>query len=737
MADHGERRGLSRRTLLIGGGAAAGLVIGWGVWPRHYAPNLVAAPGETVLNAFLKIGVDGHVAVVVPQAEMGQGVYTVLPQILADELGADWRTVGVEPAPISPLYANALIAEEMAGDHLPPVLRGAGAWAARELAIRSGLMITAGSTSIRAFEGRFREAGATARTLLCMAAAKRWGVDPMACDTAQGFVVRGEERLRFGELAAEAAALTPPKRIVLRGPSPPHSPPRLDMPAKIDGSARFTADVRLPDMVYAAVRQAPTGGARLTAVDAAAADRIPGVLAVVQNPGWAAAVATTWWAANRAVDAMRPRWAAQGPVPDSASIDAALHEALASGPHTRFASAGDVEAVFAEGGGVTAEYAVPLAVHAAIEPMAATARITGDRLELWLPTQAPGLARAAAARAIGFPEEDVTVYPMLIGGSFGRKIELDAVAQAALLAQRMERPVQLMWSRAEDLAQDRCRPPALARMAAKLGSGGSVLGWRARIAAPSTMAATAARLAPVVGGGDGAEPEAVAGAMPVYAIPAVGIDHHPAPIGVATGMWRSVAHSYTCFFTECFVDELAHLANIEPLSFRMQMLGASPRLAHCLSTVTALGGWEGGTSGSAQGIAAHSAFGSHVAMLAEVHVGKAQEIAVDRIVAVVDCGRSFNDDVILQQIEGGILWGMAAALGATTGVIAGVPDARNFDALGLPTLATTPQIVVQLVRSDEAPGGVGELGVPTVAPAIANALFAATGHRRRRLPLRA
>lgn len=736
MSDHGEGRGLSRRGLLIGGGVGVGLLIAWGAWPRSYAPNLVAAPGETVLGAFLKIGADGHVAVVVPQAEMGQGVYTVLPQILADELGADWRTVSVEPAPISPLYANMLIAEEAADEHLPEALRGAGHWVARQVAIRSALMITGGSTSVRAFEGRFREAGATARTLLCMAAATRWGIAPERCDTAGGFVVHGTQRLRFGELAAEAATLTPPKEILLRGPAPPHSPPRLDMPAKIDGSARFTADVRLPDMVYASIRQAPAGSARLSRVDAAAADRVPGVLAVVRNPGWAAAVATTWWAANRGVETMAPRFATGGRVPDSASIDAALEAAL-GGPHTRFAAVGDVEGVFAGGGAVTAEYAVPLAVHAAIEPMAATAHITGDRLELWLPTQAPALARAAAARAIGFAEEDVTIYPMLVGGSFGRKIELEAAGQAAILAQRMRRPVQLTWSRAEDLMQDRCRPPARARMAAKLGQGGALLGWRARIAAPSTSAEVMARIRLGPGFGHGTEAAAVAGALPPYAIPAVGIDHHAAHIGLATGLWRSVAHSYTAFFGECFLDELAALAGIEPLSYRMQMLGAAPRLARCLSTATALGGWEGGAPGSGQGLAAHSAFGSHVAMMAELHVGKRQEIAVDRIVAVVDCGRSFNDDIILQQIEGGILWGLAAALGATTRITGGVPDARNFDALGLPTLANTPEIVVQLIRSEEAPGGVGEIAVPPVAPAIANALFAATGHRLRQLPLHA
>jgi isoquinoline 1-oxidoreductase beta subunit len=738
MARIGEGRGVSRRTLLVGGGAAAGLLIAWELWPRRYAPNLVAAPGESVLNAFLKIGADGHVAVVVPQAEMGQGVYTVLPQLLADELGADWRTVGVEPAPIGPLYANTLLAEESAREQLPAFLHGVGEWSARQVAVRSSLMITGGSSSIRAFAGVYREAGAAARTLLCMAAAKRWGDDPAACDTADGFVIRGEDRLRFGELAAEAAALTPPTEIVLRPEPAPHSPPRLDMPAKIDGSARYAADVRLPDIVYAAIRQRPVGAGRLLSVDKAAADRVPGVLAVVENPEWVAAVASSWWPASKAVNAMRPRFAGGGMIPGDATIDAALAEALAGEGAKRFTARGDVEAAFASGGGFTAEYSVPLAVHAAIEPMTATARMRGDRLEVWLPTQAPGLARAAAARAVGFAEEAVTIYPMLVGGSFGAKIETAAAAQAATLAARMKRPVQLIWSRAEDLAQDRYRPAARARMAARLGPGGQVAAWRVRIAAPSTAAETMERLMPGSGGAAGdASAGAVEGAVPPYAISALAVDHLPVDYGVPTGMWRGVAHSYTAFFTECFMDELAQQARVEPLSFRMQMLGGNTRLAHCLSTVTALGGWEGGVAGSGQGIACHSAFGSHIAILAELHVGKAQEVVVDRIVAVVDCGRTYNDDVVLQQIEGGIIWGLAAALGASTGMTRGVASARNFAALNLPILATTPEIVVQIVRSTEEPGGVGEVAVPPVAPAIANALFTATGRRRRSLPLEA
>ena len=732
---------VSRRNLIVGGGAGIGLVLAWGLWPRAYRPNLVASPGETILNAFLKIGTDGHVAVIVPQAEMGQGVWTALPQILADELGADWRTVSVEPAPISPVYANTLLIGEAAEASMPEMLKGIGGWAARTYATRSALMITGGSTSIRGFEPRFREAGAMARALLCMAAGKRWGADWQACETQAGFVTRGNDRLRFAELAAEAAAFTPPGEVPLRpvgeGGIVGLAMPRLDLPAKVDGSARFAADVRLPDLVYASVRHGPIGAGAVEGCDRAAAGRVAGCIGVVEQPGWVAAVATNWWAADQAADRLNPRFAKSAPPPDSASVAAALDAAMAKGEGRRFAGHGDLAAAFRDGRGLKVDYAVPFAAHAAMEPITATARIAGDRLELWMPTQAPGMARAAAAKAIGFSESQVTVYPMLIGGGFGRKIEVDAAVQAAIAAQAMKRPVQVTWSRAEDMMRDPMRPPARARMTASLGKGGVITGWQAEIAAPATMASMLGRLMPGAGGGSGPEAPAVEGAVPPYAVGALAVDHFPADIAVPTGIWRSVAHSYTAFFTESFMDELARLAGVEPLSFRIQSLGQNRRLAECLTRVTARGGWDGGVAGSAQGIAAHSSFGSHAAMLVEAHVGEAQRIVVDRVYAVVDCGRIINPEIARQQVEGGIVWGIAAALGGTTGYTAGRTDARNFDALDLPKLADTPDIRVEFIRSAAPPGGLGEVAVPPVAPAIANALFAATGRRLRMLPLTA
>lgn len=741
MAQPGEQDGISRRGLLISGGAGLGLLVAWQLWPRRYLPNLTSAPGEHVVNGWVKIGEDGHIAVAIPQAEHGQGVYTALPQILADELGADWRTIAVEAAPINPIYANPMAAD----------LLFAGAWQALPDGIaatvgqRGALMLTAGSTSIRQFGDAVAEAGAGARVLLCKAAARQWRVDWQACETRAGFVVHGDKQLRFGALAAAAVRETLPDQIVRRDGDKDRllgKPlPRLDAPSKVDGSANFAGDVRLPDMVYVAIRQGPIGQSRLLSVDRSAADRIQGVVSVIENRRWVAAAATNWWAANRALDALAPRFATDGGRIDTASIDAALAGALDS-DGVRMASAGDLASAFKGARVITAHYRAAPAVHAAIETMTATAHLHDGRLEMWLPTQAPALARTAAAATIGLAEDAVTVHPMQIGGSFGAALEHLAAEQAALIAQQLKRPVSLVWSRAEDLLHDRVRAPAAARMSARLDANGQVLGWLAKIAAPATGAELTRRLAGgnrllAVGAAlaDKGDPYSISGAVPPYGIPHYAVDHHPADIGVPTGHWRSGADSYTCFFTESFIDELAHVAGTEALSFRIAMLGGNARLARCLSTAASLGGWGGGVRGSGQGIACHSFRSSHIAVLAEAHVDAGGRPVVDRLVAAVDCGRVVNPDLVQQQIEGGLIFGLAQALGAATGFTDNLADARRLSALDLPRLATTPDILVELIASEAEPGGVSELAVPPVAPAIANALQSMSGSRIRTLPL--
>jgi len=738
MAGSRERRGISRRGLLIGGGAAVGLAIAWQVWPRSYAPNLRAGEGETLFNAFLKIGVDGRVIVAVPQAEIGQGVYTTLPQILADELGADWRTVGVEPAPLSPLYANQLLAAEIAGNPLPSPLESVGAWAVDEYATRGALVMTGGSTSVRAFEPRLREAGAAARALLQMAAAARWEVNWEELDTRGGFVVgAGGRSLRFAELAAEAAALElpehPPVRGGLENRLVGQPLPRIDTPAKVDGSARFAADIRLPEMVYAVVRSGPRG-TTLSALDQAAGDRTVGALHVLRNPTWVAVVATNTWAAEQSLNAMQPRWRPGGPLPTTQSIDRALTAALETGEAITLLNSGDADTQLAANDVIRATYSIGPSPSAPMETLCATARLIGDQMEIWAPVQAPGLARAAAARATGLGEGQITIHPTLIGSGYGRKLETEAVEQAAILAQRLGKPVQLSWPRVEDIQKDYPRPPARAAMTARFGNGATLAAWHAKIAAPATTAQTLDRLqAPFpLDAGEGVD---VAGAIPPYGIPAQKIEHVTADIGLETGLARGGAHALTCFFTECFIDELARRAEIEPLSFRMQLLGNNPRFARVLSEAAALGGWDGGPRGSGIGLAAHSAFGSHIALVVEIEVQPDQRIRVLRAVAAVDCGRVVNPDVVKQQIEGGILHGIAAATALPLSYENGAPTATSFGELGLPILASSPEVTVELIPSEEDPGGVTELGVPPAGPAIANALFSLTGQRVRTLPV--
>ena len=724
---------ISRRKLLIGGGAGVGLLVGWAVWPREYPANLTANDGETVFGAWLKIGDDGHVTVAVPQVEHGQGVYTALPQIVADELGADWRTVGVEAAPLNPLYANPLGFAELTG------------LAASRLI--DAPVVTGGSSSVRHFEGDCRRAGAAARSLLLRAAARRWDADRRQCRVEAGFVLHAGQRLRFAELAAEAARETPPDPLPLgvqgAGRLTGKPLPRLDAPAKVDGAANFAGDIRLPDMVHAAVRQGPIGRNRLVRADRAAADRIAGVVAVVETDAWVAAAATTGWAAERALDAIRPRFETTGPTVDDAGIARGLDAALKR-PGVQMAATGDVAPLIGTGelagtGLITARYSVAAGVHAAIETPSATASYRDGRLELWLATQAPGVARAAAARAAGVGEAAVTVHPMLVGGGFGEALDTRVAEQVAVLAVRLKRPVCLTWSRGEATRQDLVRAPAAAVMTARLAAGGGVAAWRAQIASPATGAAIARRLAP--GAATEAalrlmkgDPYAVAGAGTPYRLPAFALDWHEAELGLPTGHLRGGADGYTCFFTESFLDEVARAGGQEPVSYRIGMLGGDARAARCLATAASLGGWDGGTAGSGQGIAYWSMRGSHIAVLAEAQL-EGGRVRAERLVAAVDCGRVVNPNLVRQQIEGGLIFGLAQATGAATGYARNVATATNMGLLALPKLADAPDITVELIGSDAAPGGVGELAVPPVAPAIANALASATGRRFRSLPL--
>ncbi|MCT2401104.1 xanthine dehydrogenase family protein molybdopterin-binding subunit [Novosphingobium mangrovi (ex Huang et al. 2023)] len=745
---------VTRRGILIGALAGGGLVLGYFLRPRHFPLPLAPGPGEFAFDAWIKIGKDGVISVAVPQVEMGQGVTTLIPQVVAHELGADWRQVGVEPVPLSALYANLALAARWAPLWLPlaPSLGDEpDDMLTRRWAQDHRFNATADGTSLAAYEGPARAAAASARAMLMQAAAARWNVAWEECEAKAGFVVHADKRLPFGALVEEAAAYappsTPPLRVDAMAESPGEFPPgaslrypRLDLPSKVDGSWTFAGDVRLPDMVHAAIRHAPLGAsASLSSIKEDAAKNMKGFLRVVKGEGWVAAVARDWWTADTALARMVPRFRVATAL-ESTDVDNALDAAMRAGQPHRIHASGDMAVV--EGGlPLQLRYEVVPAIHATIETASVTARLADGRLELWVGTQAPTATCEAAARVIGIDPADVVLYPMPLGGSFDRRLEFGHAVEAAILTKETGRPVQLTWSRREEMRASLPRTPVVAVMAARSDTEGGIAGWRARVAMPATVREFGRRLfdgdTPVeaieaVAGKQ--DPLALEGAVPPYEIPSVAVDHVPARIALPTARLRGNAHGYTAFFNECFVDELAHKAGREPLSYRMAMLGKNPRLAECLQRVAALAQWDGGGDNSGQGIACHVIGEGRIAVVASARRDE-NGVRVDRLSAVADIGRIVNFDIARQQVEGGLVFGLGLALGCSVRYEHGRPDSDRLLGLGLPVLADCPTIEVEFIESTEEPADPGELGVAAVAPAVANALFSATGLRSRHLPL--
>jgi isoquinoline 1-oxidoreductase beta subunit len=744
--------------LLIGGAAGGGLLVAWALMPRRYDAPLATGPGEVAFGAWLTIGEDGVIAVAVPQLEMGQGVTTLLPQVIASELGADWRQIAVVPAPVSGAYANFPLAARWSALWRPavrPLADDAGDVLLRRWAQDEAFAATAEGTTLAAYEQPCRDAAASARAMLCMAAAERWDVRWEECEAKAGLVSHGGKTLTFGELARDAAGYDPPDPPPLRSEPPAEKAadfldpealqtafPRLDLPSKVDGSYLFAGDVRLPNMAFAAIRHGPLAEAELTTFDLDAA-KARGLLAVVKGKRWLAAVAETWWAAEQALDKMAPRFRVANPI-EGARIDEALDRGVRHGETQRVARRGKGDEGL-EPLTLAARYDIAPALHGTIETASCTARFDNGRLELWLASQAPERARRAAAKALGLSADDVVLYPMPAGGSFDRRLEHDHAIEAALIAREAGRPISLVWSRWQEHLALRPRPPVAAVLAARTAPSGFVDTFRARLATPPSALEFGRRLfdnntpwaaeAAVAGEAD---PMALEGLMPAYSIPNVAIDHVPVSIGLPTGRLRGNAHGYTAFMVESFIDEIAHHHVQEPLAFRMSMLGEDVRLAICLQRAAQLGQWGGGEAGSAQGLACHRMgdpeTGGRIALVASATTGEGG-VKVSKLAAAVDIGRVVNRDLALQQIEGGLLYGLGLALGSASDYERGLPTSGRLGALLLPTLADCPEIAIDLIDSEDPPFDPGEIAVAPVAPAVANALFSATGLRLRRLPL--
>jgi len=692
---------LDRRTLLIGGGAGVGLVVAFSVWPRHLSSDLSVRSGEEAFGNYIKIARDGRITVAVPQVETGQGIWTALPQIVADELGAAWETIAVEPAPLANDYANPLAREE--------------GWP-------EGIRITAEATSVRAFEQPLREAAATARAMLVGAAADRWNVDPAKCDTADGFVISGVRTATFGELAEEAAERSPPRNPPLRqttkGRLVGQPLQRLDGPAKTAGKWRFAADVRLPGMLYASTRLAPPGGG-LTGYSRDAIAKMPGVRHVSANGQWIAVVADSWWAAERALKAADAKFS--GPR-CPADLRPLFEEALARGGAQQWFSRGDYDAVTRGSRPLATTYYAAPSQHLGIEAQSATARVTEGNVEFWAATQAPG-----------FSHPDGALYPMPPGEPAGRALEPDAAPIAIELARAVGRPVQVVLSQSSNQNHDRLAPGALARLTALPGAGGITAAWGMTVATADGMGSALARLA----GKDAPDKfgeTALVGAVPPYSIPNVRVDVVRPSLPFTPGYMRGSPQREFAFFTESFVDELAHAAGMEPLSFRMSMLGQNGRLARCLQAAARAANWDGGGPGSTMGIAGASGYGSHIGLVASASIGDNQRLKVHRLVAAVDCGRVINSGLVEQQVAGALIWAVAQATVASPEWITGMPRARPIGGIALPRLGDTPDIVVQIIPSSDPPGGINGLGALPLAPAIANAIHAGSGKRMRSLP---
>ncbi len=709
----GSPNGLSRRRFLkVGAAAGGGLMLSLSL--PSVRGEAESAADNFAPNAFIRIDPDDQIVLTMPYVEMGQGDYTAVPMLIAEELEVELKQVRLEHAPPNPkLYGNPLL---------------------------GGIQATGGSTAISAAWQPMREAGATARTMLVSAAAKRWNVDPASCSAQSGEVLHPPtgRSIRYGELAGDAARMQIPEKVALKPPEQfkliGTSAKRLDTPAKVNGTAIYGIDARPPGVKIATLAQSPAFGGRVKSLDDKAAKAVNGVRQIVQLDDAVAVVADHMGAAKKGLAALVIEWD-DGPHAklDTAAIAGELEKAtLNSGPVAQ--NIGDVDKAMASAAAkVEANYEVPFLAHAAMEPMNCTVHVRDDGCEVWVGSQVLARAQAAAAKVTGLPLEKVVVHNHLIGGGFGRRLEIDGVARAVEIAKHVDGPVKVVWTREEDVQHDMYRPYFFDRMSAGFDENGMPIAWNHRFAGSSILA----RFLPPAFN-NGLDPDTTDGAINlVYALPNMRVEYlRVEPPGIPTAFWRSVGPSHNVFVTESFIDELAAAAKQDPVAYRRALLDKEPRAKAVLELAAEKAGW--GHSLPARvghGVSVQHAFRTYMAQVAEVEVAKDGAVRVRRVVCAVDCGAVVNPDIVRAQIEGAIIFGVTAALYGAITLKNGRVEQANFDTYQMLRINEAPAIEVHIVQSSEPPGGMGEPGTSAIVPAVANAIFAATGKRLRKMPV--
>jgi isoquinoline 1-oxidoreductase beta subunit len=704
------RRRFVQSTALAG----AALMVGF----RLDGLPALAADEVFAPNAFIRIAPDNTVTIIGKHIEFGQGSYTGLATILAEELDADWSQIRVEAAPADAERYNNLKWGPMQG--------------------------TGGSSAMANSWEQHRRAGATARATLVEAAAREWGVPASEISVERGVVSHppSGRRSTFGELAPKAAKLTPPAQVKLKDPSQftlvGKRVPRLDGAAKTDGSAKFTMDLALPGMLTAVIARPPRFGATVKSFDATAARQVKGVTHVVQVPSGVAVVATKFWAARKGREALRVTWDESRAETRGSEDLFKAYRALASRPATPARRDGDAAAALAGAAKVIeAVYEFPYLAHAPMEPLDAVVRLGSDACEVWAGSQVPTIDQQVVARVVGLPPAKVAIHTMLAGGSFGRRATPngDVAGEAASIAKSVgsDKPVKLVWTREDDLQGGRYRPLYVHRLRAGLDAQGSIVGWEHRIVGQSILKGTPFEASLVKNGIDGSSVEGAAN-LP-YAVPSITVELNTTDVGVSVLWWRSVGSTHTAYSTETFLDELAHAAGRDPLEVRRALLAKHPRHLAVLNLAAEKAGWgQPLPAGRARGIAVHESFDSVVAQVAEVTRRPDGLPKVEKVVCAVDCGTAINPDVIRAQMEGGIGFGLAGAMWSEITLVRGRAQERNFDSYRPLRIAEMRAVEVHIVASGAAPTGVGEPGVPPIAPAVANAFFHLSGQRVRRLP---